>query len=263
MDLSNYMPRLGEEPLDRMVEDGGYTAIFRSIAVIGDSFSSGEHESTEPDGKKNHYNDYYEYSWGQYIARTIGSTVYNFSCAGMTAEFYWNTYSKSKDCWNTDKLCQAYIIALGVNDLTHCEFGSSEDINLDDLEQNKSTFCGYYARIIQKIKQLQPKARIFLMTIPRQGYEHDEKKEKHAKFLYELAEMFEYTYVLDFNRYAPVYDNDFAKAFFLGGHMNAMGYWLTAKMVMSYIDYIVRNNMEDFIQVAFIGKDCHNYKFKW
>ena len=34
-----------EKPLDRVVDDGGMCAIFRSIACVGDSLSSGEFES--------------------------------------------------------------------------------------------------------------------------------------------------------------------------------------------------------------------------
>ena len=32
-----------------------------------------------------------------------------------------------------------------------------------------------------------------------------------------------------------------------------MGYELTARMVMSYIDYIIRHNMDDFKHVGLIG----------
>ena len=45
--------------------------------------------------------------------------------------------------------------------------------------------------------------------------------------------------------------------------MNAGGYLLTAKMVMSYIDYIVRQNPEDFAQAGFIGKGVHSLHAKW
>ena len=44
--------------------------------------------------------------------------------------------------------------------------------------------------------------------------------------------------------------------------MNPMGYILTAKMTMSYIDYIIRQQPEDFAQVGFIGKGVHNYTAK-
>lgn len=52
----------GEKPLDNLVKDGGFASIFRTIAVVGDSLSSGEFES-QKDGVKG-YHDYFEYSWG-------------------------------------------------------------------------------------------------------------------------------------------------------------------------------------------------------
>ena len=42
----------------------------------------------------------YEYSWGQFIARTIGSKVYNFSRGGMTAKEYCEGFGEQKDLWN-------------------------------------------------------------------------------------------------------------------------------------------------------------------
>lgn len=37
----------------------------------------------------------------------------------------------------------------------------------------------------------------------------------------------------------------------LAGHMDAVGYLLTAKMIASYIDYIVRHSLDDFKQIGF------------
>ena len=78
-----------------------------------------------------------------------------------------------------------------------------------------------------------------------------------------MAELFDYTYVLDLRKYAPEYDAEFKRNFYLGGHMNPAGYMLTAKMVMSYIDYLIRHNPEDFAQVGFIGTGHHNVSAKW
>ena len=50
-----------------------------------------------------------------------------------------------------------------------------------------------------------------------------------------------------------VSDEEYRKNFFIAGHRTATGYRLTALMVESYIDYIIRNNPEDFKQVSFIG----------
>lgn len=265
MDIHTYMRAADDEkPLDNMVADGGLCAIFRTIGCIGDSLSSGEFESQNDQGEKG-YHDFYDYSWGQYIARSAGCTVYNFSRGGMTAKEYWNTFAEANDFWNPDKLCQAYILALGVNDLLGQKqpLGSIADICLEDYQQNADTFAGYYARIIQRIKSMQPKARFFLMTMPRENSDADTTRMAHAKLLNEMADLFDYTYVLDLYRYAPVYDEAFRKAYYLGGHMNPAGYILTARMVESYIDYIVRRHMEDFAQVSFIGTPFHNASAKW
>lgn len=258
MNVFEYMG-VGEEekPLDRMVTDGGFCSIFRTIACIGDSLSSGEFESKKPDDTKR-YHDFYEYSWGQFIARSAGSKVYNFSKGGMTAQAYMEDFADVNGFFGKDKLCQAYIIALGVNDLfgRNMEVGSVADIDKDDYTKNAKTFAGYYAQIIQKIKQMQPRAKFFLVSIPRDGNEQDAKRKEHRELLQAFTEYFDRTYLIDLFTYAPVYDKAFCEKYFLG-HMTPTGYVLTARMIESYIDYIIRKNPKDFAQVGFIGTDMY------
>lgn len=250
-----------EKPLDNLVSDGGFCGIFRKIGCIGDSLSSGEFEGVSPEGNRT-YHDFYDYSWGQYLARMAGCTVYNFSRGGMTAKEYILSFAQANGFWDHDKACQAYIIALGVNDLCNQgqELGTMEDIDFRNYKNNKPTFTGYYARIIQAYKRIQPDAKFFLMTMPSHGPNDpkDDIRAAHAQRLYDLAEAFENCYVLDLRQYGPVYDEAFNKKFFLG-HMTPTGYVLTAKMVASYIDYIIRHNMEDFAQVGFIGTE-HQFR---
>ncbi len=265
MDIKKFMAQDDELPLDNLVDDGGFFKIFRKVACIGDSLASGEFESRMP-GAGSGYHDFYEYSWGQYMARAAGVEVLNFSRGGMTAKEYCTTFADLKGLWEEDKLCQAYIIALGVNDIANQnqELGSIDDINTGNTYLNKPNFAGYYARIIQILKTKQPHAKFFLMTMPRHGEpEKDERRRRHAELLYAMADLFSNTYVIDLYKYAPVYDKDFCDNFFLAGHMNPAGYVLTAKMVMSYIDYLVRHNPKDFAQAGFIGKPYHNYDEKW
>lgn len=253
-----------EQPLDHLVADGGYCGIFHTIGCIGDSLASGEFESMDEKGMPG-FHDMYEYSWGQCIARTTGAKVWNFSCGGMSARHFWESFGKECGCFVEENICQAYIIALGVNDRKSIELGSVNDINDQSLYQDvKDTFAGYYSRIMLRLKKWQPQARFFLMTMPRsEDKTRDDYAARHAQLLHQFAEHFDYTYVLDFYRYAPVYDEEFRKHFYLGGHLNPMGYMLTAKMTMSYMDYIIRHNMEDFAQVGFIGKPYHNCRAKW
>lgn len=277
MDLKKLMSCEGEKPLDNIVENGGYCGIFRKIACIGDSLSSGEFESFllgEPG-----WHDYYDYSWGQYIARDAGCTVYNLSRGGMTAKEYMQSFAREKGFFDEEYKSQAYIIALGVNDVTEilkkeeelgsidtdAEFGSVNDVNTEDWGKNKPSFAGYYGALISKYKEIQPKAKFFLMTMPKDG--SDEKRsalyDRHAELMYDFAKLFDNCYVLDFRKYAPEYNEDFKKKFFLSGHLNAAGYRLTALMTESYIDYIIRNDFEAFSQIGFVGTPFHNSNYKW
>ena len=256
-------PDPNEKPLDSIPSDGGYCGIFRTIACVGDSLSSGEMESTKPDGTKG-YHDFYDYSWGQYLGRMCGSKVYNFSAGGMTAREYCNGFADHHGYWNTEYAAQCYVIALAVNELLvrGWELGSIEDVDFDDWHNNRDTYAGNYAKIIQRYKEIQPDAKFFLMTLPYETPETTPQKcviaDRQAELLYQLAERFSNCYVLDLRKYAPVYDQEFRDTFFLGGHMSPVGYIYTAKMVASYIDYIIRHNFEDFRQVAFIGTPYRN-----
>ncbi len=256
MNINKMMYSGEERPLENMAVNGGYTAIFRKIAVVGDSLSSGEFESLNEKGERG-YHDYFEYSWGQNLARMCGSVCYNFSRGGMTASEYCESFADNMRFWDPQYACQCYIIALGVNDVLNRgqEIGSVADIN-EDYTKNAETFVGYYAQIIQRYKKIQPRAKFFLMTMPKSGEaQRDEKIVKAREAILSLAEYFDNTYVLDLFEYAPVYDEDFKKKFYMGGHLNPMGYVLTAHIVASYIDYIIRHNFADFNEVGYIGTD--------
>lgn len=264
MDIKQFYADSNEKPLDRLVTDGGFCGIFRTMACIGDSLSSGELQSYNAEEQKTGYHDYFDYSWGQYLARMAGMKVYNFSRGGMTAKWYMESFAEEKGFWDPALACQGYIIALGVNDLHNkkMEVGCIEDGDPLDWRNNKPTFAGYYMQIISRVREISPKSRIFLMTMPR-GRKDETLSERHAELLYQMAEIFPFTYVIDLHRYAPVYDDEFRRNFYMDGHMSANGYLLTAKMVASYIDYIIRNHPDDFRQVGFIGTPFHNDKYKW
>ena len=249
-----------DKPLDKLIYDGGFCGILRTIGCIGDSLASGEFETNDGQGNKT-YHDFYEYSWGQFIARNIGSKVYNFSQGGMTTLTYTDGWADHWGFFRADKLCNAYIIALGQNDIKFEEgLGDISDIDLSDWRNNKRTFAGRYAQIIQRLQELSPRSKFFLMTIPRSPDDEQKTaiKDRHREILLEFEKMFPNIYLLDFRKYAPVYDEKFRENFYLGGHMNAAGYLLNARMVETYIDWIIRHNMKDFAQVGFWGTDFEN-----
>ena len=259
-------PDKNEMPLDRLDPTGGFTAIFRTIGCIGDSLSSGEFEATDPVTGGKTYHDMFEYSWGQFLARMTGSRVWNFSRGGMKASEYCNSFAEAKGFWGKDKLCDAYIIALGVNDLTNAlagdsEVGSADDIHPSDGESNPNTVLGYYGKIISRLRQNRPDAFFFPVTVPRDWRYTERRGELQAKLndgIRRLPDLFPRTYVLDLAKYAPDFDETFRQHYQLGGHLNPMGYLLFARMIGSYIDIIIRHNTGDFKQVGFIGTPWKN-----
>ncbi len=260
MDLSRFYLKKDEKPLDNIITDGGLCSIFRTIGCVGDSLSSGEYESCDKDGNRG-YHDFYEDSWGQHIARAAGCKVYNFSKGGMTAKEYVENFAEARGFWDTDKLCQAYIMALGVNDILNRNqpLGDISDIDKNDYNNNADTFCGNYCRIIQRYKEMQPRARFFLVAIPHHtiGDERADKVNAHAELLHKIAAEFDNVYVIDLAKYGPLYDEEFCKHFFMGSHMNPLGYVLSAQLISSYIDYIIRANPEEFFQTGFIGTELY------
>lgn len=256
MDPYAYFDCPGEQPLERLCPDGGFSAIFQTIGCVGDSLSSGEFETVEADGTRR-YADVHEYSWGQFLARMNGSKVYNFSRGGMTAKEYCCSFAEAQDFWNPRYACQAYILALGCNDILgeREELGTVADIDLEDWRNNRPTFLGYYGQIVQRLKEIQPEAKFFFMTMPREDHPEELARlsAEHARGLRELADFFPNAYVMDFQKYAPVYDKRFRSLYYLNGHMNPCGYLLTAKMVASYLDYIIRHNLPDFQYLGLTG----------
>ena len=171
---------MGNSPLSNIIRDGGMMNIFRSVGCVGDSLSSGEFEY-DAGGEKGFW-DCYEYSWGKQIERITGIEMTNFSRGGLTAyQLYKEADEKTSPIEDINRLFEAdnakqgYIVALGVNDIKGKDnlknlyggkIGNAEDIDLDDYNNNAHTFVGAYAKIIQRLKMIQPRAKFFLVTMP-------------------------------------------------------------------------------------------------
>ena len=71
-----------------------------------------------------------KYAYYINIARKNGLKAYNFSQGGMTAGGYQDWFAQSKDYWNPEYAAQAYVLALGVNDIINFDYelGTATDI---------------------------------------------------------------------------------------------------------------------------------------
>lgn len=271
------LPAITDNPLSSIRRDAGYGSIIRKWGIIGDSLSSGEmqcYDNTSTSSSDYKFLDMYQYSWGQVFARLIGADVYNFSNGGQTT-WGWlkgqgfvhdNSYigGIGGGDWNLAKQDaykkDAYIIALGVNDrlkIANGEYvlGTTSQIvsydgtnsDIDDTSVNPKSFVRYYAGIIQRVKSIQPKAKIFCVTPLGSNY---------AEIAQAIRDIVEYyssdgIYLIDLFNYIPRGYN--VNGYMLNGHLSSMGYAYTAYMMNTYIDWIIRNNGSAFRDTALIG----------
>ena len=229
-----------------------FTSIFRIMALIGDSLSSGEFQIPDPNKEGEClYLDKIPYSWGQFLANKNGIKMYNFTKGGMTAKEYNESFAKENDFYNVKYKAQAYLIALGVNDLLNLRFelGELSDIDVKDYHNNKETFMGQYAKIIQMYKEINPDAKFFLVSMPHdcRDSDHDKVMKKACHdFLHELCKMFSNCYVVDLYEKMEPYTFELNRKYFMMGHLNPLGYVYTADVVDKLIDEIIDNNPKDF-----------------
>ena len=237
-----------ETPLEYLHDDPGMLDIFLHVGCIGDSLASGE--SYWNDGGEVHGNDFYQYSWGQYLARKTGNTYYNWSRGGMTTKT-WLQSEYATECFDGQHLCEAYIIGLGQNDNNvGMTIGTSADIDLANYNNNADTFYGNYGKIIQKIKEVQPQAKIFVITDPNYGMNNN----GYNAPIRDMATIFDNVYVIDMQAYGyKYYINTVLNAQMRGSHYNAYGYKVFSVMITNYIDWIVTTHYTEFTQVELIG----------
>lgn len=241
-------------PLDHIPNDGGYFETFRKIAVIGDSLASGEVYYKNPDQTYSGA-DLYEYSWGSYIARKCGSEVVHFARGGMTTRSWLATYV-GQDF--EDSKAQAYIIGLQVNDrYPHVNpetgqteatvpLGSPSDIDVTDRSNNADTYYGNLASIIQYIQEVVEKAKIFVITDPRNDGDYN------TAVRY-MATIFNNVYIIDLYEYgADLYTTPALGDLWVHGHLTSIGYKYAADHILTLMDYIIHNNMSEFLEVPFI-----------
>jgi len=237
-------------PLDEIIKSGGALALFSSVGCIGDSLSVGETYSNQG-GSWQVHSPNYPISWPQRLAQMDNINAYNFGRGGQTSKTWLAEWANNTEF--TSHVCDAYIIALGVNDSQTYDPSTTIPVGQQsDIGTQNETFYRYYGDIISRIKQLQPKAKIFVVTMPtglatRGAY--------NVAIRY-MATAFSNVYVIDLEQYASLYSQlTGSTAYWRNGHGNAMMYQISAWHINSYIDWIVHNYPNEFNQVEYIGTE--------
>ena len=194
--------------------------------------------------------DLYDYSWGQRLCKLTSVEGFNFSVGGQTTKGWCN--GADERTWAGAQLQEnwkeAYCIALGVNDRSALSPGNADtDINLSDYTQNADTFAGWYAGIIQRLRSVNPKCRIFCITIP---YNNQQGYLDNNEVIRAIVPKFSRCYLVDLANYHWTPDG-----LGLNDHLSPAGYQWAAFEINTYIDWIIRNNMDDFKDIAWVGTE--------
>ena len=208
--------------------------------------------------------DNYDISWGQYMCRICGSKGVNYSVGGGTAKKFvlgqspfspTNSLAKLK----SDSQKQGYILAFGVNDKGNAIYNGNvtdinnigADVNLTDPTQNANTFAGYYARVIQEIKNTFQDSFIFLVTIPESsGYDEMNTIIRAMPGIFEGT--YNSIYLLDLKKFLP--ESAISQFRMNGLHLNAQGYAYFAYTFCTYIDWLIRTYPNEFKGISLVGK---------
>lgn len=257
-----------DNPLAHILREPGYGSIIHHWGFIGDSLCSGEMMGGPTPI------DCYEYSWGQRFCKLVGAEGYCFSHGGCsTAGWLAGGTDHRLDNppyaggaqgggWTVAKESgmkkQAYIIALGINDMiAETPIGSTDDYreydSEHDTEYGPNSFCSHYMQIINRLKYIQPNAKIFLMTTPPKGLWSYPAVDEAVRDIYEYYQDIYPgdVFIIDIARYLTA--DLMGGMFYLSSHGSAAGYQYFAYVVNTYIDWIIRNNGTAFRRVAI---DC-------
>ena len=137
--------------------------IFKKVGCVGDSWTAGYLQTSQ-----GVYGSRPIYSWVEYM-KNFDNDWINGGYSGASANTYLSGTTPSNGpgyaAIQAAGRCQAYTVALGINDSntdleTHIPVGSSSDIGT-----NNNTFYGWYSKIIDTLRTINNKAFVFCFTM--------------------------------------------------------------------------------------------------
>ncbi len=211
--------------------NGWEISVFNKIVCIGDSLTEGTFNSN--DGG---YPTYKKYSYPTYLTKLTGVETTNLGKGGYTSKRWWDEMQSQSfaghDC---------AIIQLGVN-----------DVALPNKNVTPELTKQYLKNIIDKLKRENTGIKIFVAGITKSKWYSNSNYQARNEVIKEFASNREgeNIYFVDLMKYSRNYDKPFA-----AGHLTALGYLQQAKEYKNYISYLINKNINNFIDVQFIGTD--------
>lgn len=244
---------------------GSEIQMFSRGICIGDSVTEGSFDNAQGGAviKK--------FSYPSVLKRLTNIDIVNAGIAGMTSQTWyeaslnsepsWGKWVNQEWVWNTNPVntgsdiisssldysgFEFAIIHMGINDLAPTYDGTKS------IEEVLANFETYMNNIITKLKAANKGIKIFLATIipsyaPVSNSTYGQLNDK----IKAIVDYTDSVYLLDLNSYSEIATN----AAYNQIHPTALGYQKLAAEVKAMISYIIKNNLDEFSTVQFIGTD--------
>ena len=224
---------------------------FNTVGIIGDSLAIG--------AEKNQYdNNNWYFSengrWGYVMAKASGKTYKYFARGGASSKSWFTDTDCYVEASKQSNYCQCYIIGLGENDSSqssanYVPIGTSNDIK-ENPDENGDTYYGWYAKIIQKMKQKVPYAKFFLVTNP---YNQTSLRQEYNDAVRYMATRFDNCYIIDLaEKYNTEFNTGYINSCRVEGHYCSSAYHYMGEIIASEIDNIMYKNPSQFYGAQFI-----------
>ena len=247
--VSELEDRVSDIENNKGILDGCEFALFKKWGLISDSLSVGH--TVSADGTQTLGRNIY-YSWGQYLARRIGNTCLNFGASGLSAKTWMSSEYGYHRLVKSENLCQCYVVGLGAND-TAMTVGSISDINFSDMSKNADTVYGWYAKVLNTIRNVSSDAPIFLLTLA-----YPRNNDYNAKAINEMVRIlaadshFNKVFVMDLDKdYNDYFSSGklFNQIGNTGWHLTSLGYLYTSKVIENGLSKVIADNYGAFQDV--------------
>lgn len=242
---------------------GNEIQVFTRGLCIGDSITEGvfNHDGGQVTIKK--------YSYPSVLKRITGIDIVNAGISGSTSKTWYEAsmnssphwgqwvnnewvWSDSPDVGESDKVSTELdysgydfaVIHLGIND--YFTMGDAT------IAETVSTFETNICNIINKVKTANTGIKVFLCTIiPSYAVPGNTDYATINEKIREIANATDDVFLIDLNMYSEC----FGGTPYENQHLTAIGYHKMATEIKSIISYTIKNNLENFKTVQFIGTD--------
>lgn len=229
---------------------------FNTVGIVGDSLASGC-SNYKDDQDVWHALDRKAFAWGKFLEKRQGCSVTLFSQGGMDTRTWFsnaNGYAKA-----INNPCECYFIGLGVNDFASLKaayLGTIADVHIGSEDNNEDTFYGNYSKIIAKLTEIQPRCKIFCLTMPgNQG--SSQTKLDYDTAIRTVTALYDNAYLLDLTN-DPFFVSSPLTDTWYGAHYLSTGYSLIADHMLEVTNKYMLAHLDDFADIQWITNNWPN-----